>query len=199
MHATIYSIQSAIGIIDSDLKSNEEIERLKEKKVYALRCNEIEMLLLDEAIFRKVLNRLYKPEPDFEAFKNAFFTKLDERKEHIVKRLVKAKIDEKLKSSIIDDKNNKTKDTIKNNLSNIFDSLNVDTIWSECETKVTNIINRKDYDEGLRYCCLEHNEIILGVGKRFVNEYATVAVGVLGDDTQLADIIKAKYFSEIMA
>lgn len=199
MHATIYSIQSAIGIIDSDLKSNEEIEHLKEKKVYALRCNEIEMLLLDEAIFKKVLNRLYKPESDFEAFKNAFFTKLDERKEHIVKRLVKTKIDEKLKSSIIDDKNNKTKDTIKDNLSNIFASLNVDTIWSECETKVTNIINHKDYDEGLRYCCLEHNEIILGVGKRFVNEYATVAVGVLGDDKRLADFIKAKYFSEIMA
>lgn len=197
MHATTYSIQSAIGIIDSDLKSTEEIERLKEKKVYALRCNEIEMLLLDEAIFKKVLAQLYKPSSVFDSFKNAFFAKLNERKQHIVKRLVKTQIDEKLRSSIIDDKNNKTKEAIKANLSSIFTSLDVDTIWAECEAKITDIVNRKDYDDALRYCCLEHTEVIVGVGKRFVSDYATIALGVLGDDTQLAASIKAKYFSEI--
>ena len=72
IHASTYSIQSAIGIIDSDLKSTEEIERLKEKQIYALRCNEMEMLLLDEAIFKKVLAHLYKPASDFDAFKNVF-------------------------------------------------------------------------------------------------------------------------------
>lgn len=197
MHATTYSIQSAIGIIDSDLKSTEEIERLKEKQVYALRCNEIEMLLLDEAIFKKVLTHLYKPVSDFDAFKNAFFAKLNERKQHIVKRLVKTQIDEKLRSSIIDDKNNKTKEAIKANLSSIFDNLDVDAIWTECETKITNIIDRKDYEEALRYCCLEHTEVLIGVGKRFVSDYATIALGVLSDDTQLSSSIKAKYFSEI--
>ena len=199
MHATTYSIQSAIGIIDSDLKSGEEIARLKEKKVYALRCNEIEMLLLDEAIFKKVLAHLYKPASDFENFKSAFFVKLNERKQHIVKRLVKTQIDEKLRGSIIDDKNNKTKEAIKANLSGIFDSLNVDTIWTECETKITDIIDRKDYEEALRYCCLEHTEVIVGVGKRFVYDYATIALGVLSYDAQLAASIKTKYFSEIEA
>ena len=51
-HANVYAIQSAIGIIDSDLKSVEEIERLKAKKVFTLKCNEIEMLLIDETIFK---------------------------------------------------------------------------------------------------------------------------------------------------
>ena len=67
----------------------------------------------------------------------------------------------------------------------------------ECETKITDIINRKDYEEALRYCCLEHTEVIVGVGKRFVSDYATIALGVLGDDAQLSASIKAKYFSEI--
>lgn len=116
-----------------------------------------------EAIFKKVLARLYKPASDFDAFKNAFFAKLNERKQHIVKRLVKTQIDEKLRSSIIDDKNNKTKEAIKANLSSIFDNLDVDAIWTECETKITDIINRKDYEEALRYCCLEHTEVIVGV------------------------------------
>lgn len=198
MHASTYSIQSAIGIIDSDLKSAEEINRLKKKKVYALRCNEIEMLLLDEAVFKKVLDHMYKPASEFETFKNEFFTKINGRKKHIIKRLVKTQIDEKLRNSIIDDKNNKTKEAIKANISSIFDSLDVDSIWIECERRLTDIINRKDYDEALRYCCLEHTEVTIGIVQRFVHDYVTIALGILGDDSQLSASIKAKYFSEII-
>ena len=79
----------------------------------------MEMLLLDEAIFKKVLAHLYKPASDFDAFKNVFFAKLSERKQHIVKRLVKNQIDERLRSSITDDKNNKTKEAIKANLTGV--------------------------------------------------------------------------------
>ena len=197
LHASTYSIQSAIGIVDSDLKSAEEIERLKNKKVFSLKCNEIEMLLLDEAIFKKVLRQIFKPENVFDEFKTAFFGKLNERKQYIIKRLVKTQIDEKLRGSIIDDKNNKTKDEIKTNLANIFGNIDVDILWNDCDTKITDIISRKDYDEALRYCCLEHTEVIVGVGKRFVNDYATIALGVLGSDSELCEYIRKKYLSEV--
>ena len=170
---------------------------LRAKKVFSLKCNEIEMLLLDEAIFKKVLHQIYKLETEFEAFKAAFFNKLNERKQHIVKRLVKTQIDEKLRSSIIDDKNNKTKDEIKANLENIFNGLDVDALWTACDAKITDIITRKDYEEALRYCCLEHTEIIVGVGRQFVNDYATIALGVLGENQELSSHIRTKYFSEI--
>ena len=195
-HATTYSIQSAVGIIDSDFKSVAEVNRLKAKKVYALKCNEIEMLLLDEAIFKKVLAQIYKPETEFVAFKTAFFAKLIERKQHIIKRLVKTQIDEKLKSSVIDDKINKTQEEIKANLSSIFGGLDVDTLWTACDTKITDIITRQDYDAALQYCCLEHTEVIVGVGKSFVTNYTTIALGVLKDDGTLAAEIKAKYFAD---
>ena len=63
----------------------EEIERLKNKKVFSLKCNEIEMLLLDEAIFKKVLRQIFKPENVFDEFKTAFFGKLNERKQYIIR------------------------------------------------------------------------------------------------------------------
>ena len=157
------------------------------------------MLLLDESIFKKVLRQIFKPETVFDEFKTAFFSKLNERKQYIIKRLVKTQIDEKLRSSIIDDKNNKTKDEIKNNVANIFGNIDVDILWNNCDTKITDIISRKDYEEALRYCCLEHTEIIVGVGKRFVSEYATIALGVLGKDKELCTHIRTKYFSEINA
>lgn len=195
-HAATYSIQSAVGIIDSDLKSDAEINRLKANKVYALKCNEIEMLLLDEAIFKKVLAQIYKPEMEFAAFKTAFFAKLTERKQYIIKRLVKTQIDEKLKSSVIDDKTNKTQEELRANLSSIFGGFDVDTLWAACYSKITDIIMRQDYDGALKYCCLEHTEVIVGVGKPFVTSYATIALGVLKDDATLAASIKTKYFGD---
>lgn len=196
MHAATYNIQSAVGIIDSDLKSVVEINRLKSKKVFALKCNEIEMLLLDEMIFKKVLMQIYKEETEFLTFKTAFFEKLTERKQYIIKRLVKTQIDEKLKNSVIDDKTNKTKEELKENLSCIFGGIDVDILWTNCDTKITDIIMRKDYDAALKYCCLEHTEVIVGVGKPFVADYATIALGVLKDDVTLKAAIKAKYFAD---
>ncbi len=198
-NAKIYSIQTAIGIIDSDLKSIEEIEHLKSKKVYVLKCNEIEMLLLDESVFKKVLMQVYKDENEFERFKKAFFEKMNERKEYIIKRIVKTQIDEKLQGSVIDDKNNKTKEEIRDNLSQIFGVLDVDRMWQECEDRVTQIIAENNYDNALRYCCLEHDEVLVGIGKRFVNDYATIALGVLRDDKSLQAHIRGKYFSEIQS
>lgn len=197
MHASTYSIQSAIGIIDSDLKSVNEIDRLKSKKVFCLKCNEIEMLLLDEAIFRRVLYQIFENESKFIEFKNAFFKKINDRKQHIVKRLVKTQIDGKLRSSIIDDKTNKTKEQIKSNLDSIFAELDVESLWNACDAKLSDIISRKDYDEALCYCCLEHNEVIVGVVNPFVKDYANLALGVLKKDKELASFIKTKYFSEI--
>lgn len=195
-HATTYSIQSAVGIIDSDLKSDAEIGRLSAKRVYALKCNEIEMLLLDEAIFKKVLAQIYKEEAEFLAFKTAFFAKLTERKQHIIKRLVKTQIDEKLRSSVIDDRSNKTQQELKTNLASIFSGINVDTLWADCDAKITDIITHKNYDAALKYCCLEHTEVIIGVGKPFVTDYVTIALGVLKDDATLAAAIKTKYFAD---
>ena len=197
MHASTYSIQSAIGIIDSDLKSVYEVDRLKTKKVFCLKCNEIEMLLLDEAIFKRVLSQIFENKSRFEEFKSAFFKKINERKQHIVKRLVKTQIDEKLRRTIIDDKVNKTKEQIKSNLDSIFDELDVENLWNVCDAKISDIISRADYDDALCYCCLEHNEVIVGVVNPFVKDYANLALGVLKKDKELASFIKTKYFSEI--
>ena len=73
----------------------------------------------------------------------------------------------------------------------------METLWNACEAKISDIISQTDYEEALHYCCLEHTEVIVGVVKRFVNDYANVALGVLRSDKDLASYIKAKYFSEI--
>ena len=197
LHAATYSIQSAIGIIDSDLKSEKEIEQLKKKNVYSLKCNEIEMLLLDELIFTKALKRVFKSVELFDEFKRDFFAKLKERKDIIIKRLVKTQIDERLKNTFIDDRANKTKEDIKTNLSDIMKRIDVDKLWEECEAYISCIIDEKKYEEALRYCCLEHGEILFGLGNKIIPDYSAIALGVLRENVQLANEIRQKYFGDI--
>lgn len=196
VHSTTYSIQEAIGIIDSDVKSDEEVDQLESKMIYTLPCNEIEMLLLDEDIFKKVLEHQFMEMSKFIEFKNLFFNKLRSEKERIIKRIVKTQIDECLNSTIIDDKVNKTKDEIKGNLDSIFKSIDVDNLWSSCSSKIDDILNSENYQEALKYCSLEHSEIIGGLTNKIVSGYAAIAVGVL-KEPELRDKIKTKYFDKI--
>lgn len=197
-HTSIYNTEKSIGIIDSDMKTEYELNKLKLNNIYPLKCNEIEMLLVDEVIFKRVLGHVYKKDYEFDEFKKKFFEKIRERKEYIIKRLVKTQIDEKLRSSIIDDKNNKTKEEIKLNLSNIFKKLDIDTMWGQCENKINDILSKENYDEAIRYCCLGHSEIIGGIAKTFVKEYTDIALGLLGEDEELSSAIRSKYFPEIV-
>lgn len=192
-----YSIQNAIGIIDSDLKSEKELEELTKKKVFSLKCNEIEMLLLDEIIFKKVLIHEFEGEEKFVKFKNLFFNKLSERQEYIIKRLVKTQIEERFHSLIIDDKN-KTKEDIQQRVDEIFTGFDVNDIWNECEDKITNILNSKNYDEALKYCCLGHTEILGGITNNILPNYTKIAIGLLNTDKELSNEVRAKYFPEII-
>lgn len=196
-HAQTYSIQSAVGIIDSDLKSEESLENFKKQSIFSLRCNEIEMLLLDEFIFKAVLEHSFKESQLFEQFKKEFFNKLNNRKEHIISRLVKTQVDDKLRSSVIDDKQHKTKEGMKDNIHKIFTQIDIDKIWNTCDEKVNNIIERKNYDEALKFCCLGHGEIINGIANTFAPRYSELALGLLGSNKGLADNIRNKYFPEL--
>ncbi|MFI3170382.1 MAG: AAA family ATPase [Faecalibacterium sp.] len=194
-YSTRYSIQTAIGIIDSDLKSEAEINALIKKKIFPLKCNEIEMLLLDELIFKKALKHTFGNPAKFESFKSDFLKKLTSRKDAIIKRLVKTQIDETLHTSVLDDKKNRTKEELKSNLKSLIEQIDIDHLWASCDEKITTAIESRDYDAALRYCCLGHNEIIGGLANPIIPDYAKFALGLLKSDSTLASSIKAKYFS----
>ena len=197
IYAATYNLQTAIGIVDSDLKSDGEIELLRKKQIFTLSCNEIEMLLIDEKIFKKALERVFKQESLFENFKQSLFCKLEERRSYIIRRLVKTQVDEKLRNAIIDDKHNKTKEDIKTNFSHIIEMIDIDKLWQENESKLLSIISNREYDEALKICCLEHGEIISGLGNTIIPDYAAIALGVLRENDNLAIAIRKKYFPNI--
>ncbi len=196
-YSQVFSIQTAVGIIDSDLKDKNERKKLQSKEVYVLECNEIEMLLVDKDIFASVLHRVYEKEEKFENYKKEFFKLFDSEKNRIIKRIVKTKIDEKISKSRINDHDNNTKEEINNDLIGIVNEINVYALWDECEKKIDEIVKSEDYDGALKYCCLEHGEVIGGICNKYVKDYSRVAIGRLQDDSELRNIITERYLPDL--
>lgn len=187
--------QSAKGIIDSDLKNDETIKNLKEKQIYVLKCNEIEMLLIDEDIFQKSLEHIDEDKYRFNEFKDNFFKKIEKRKNYIIKRLVKLEIEDQFKKIVIDDKTNNTRESLKENFKNITQGIDSDTLWDEYDDIMTKILEDKDYDDARKYCCLEHKEVIGGIANRFIHNYEQIAFKVLRDNEDIKEQIKKNYFN----
>lgn len=183
----------AVGIIDSDLKNHQDKEMLLKDSIYTLDCNEIEMLLVDEIIFKAVAEHLFQETNIFDNFKQVFFEKLKERKDHILARIIKHKIDNILHNSFIDDKKNRSKEELKSNINSIVNEIDIDHLWKEYDEELSNIISDNDFDKALRYCCLGHNEIIGGLCNRLLPDYANQALGILSVRPDLQKIIKKKY------
>lgn len=193
-HANLYTIQKAIGIIDSDLKDDNEVIDLSNNSIYTLKCNEIEMLLIDENIFKKVLEHTFLKAEFFEKFKEEFFKKLSKRKDFIITRIIKVVVDGELHHLVIDDKKSKSIEEFEKNFKNTINLINIKELWNIFESKLLKIINNKEYDNAIRYCCLEHNEVINGICNSFVRDYPKFAIGVLKQYSSLVNIIKEKYF-----
>ena len=197
-YSSEYDFNRAVGIVDYDLRDDKEIEKLKCEKVYTLRCNEIEMLLLDEEIFKKVLSRVYKEvEDEFEEFKVKFFSKIKDRKSFIVKRFVKNRIEERFHRFIIDDKKGEAKEELSEQMYNLIKGIDVCDIWDGCEKQIDQILMSNDYQMALKYCCLQHNEILKGEANSFVHDYSRMALCALKNDYELAERVKKKYIPDI--
>ena len=75
--------------------------------------------------------------------------------------------------------------------------IDIDKLWQENESKLLSIISNREYDEALKICCLEHGEIISGLGNTIIPDYAAIALGVLRENDNLAIAIRKKYFPNI--
>jgi predicted ATPase len=196
-HALNYGAQFAKGIIDFDFRSDSQISNLKEKDVFVLPCNEIEMLLIDESIFLAVQKHNFNdPDEYLKEFKEKFFNKLKERKNYIISRNSKIQIEEKLGRSINIKQKTLSKEIFKEKFNMFISDIDPESLWNTIESKISEIIDTKNYEEALKYCCLEHNEIL---GQFTDDNYVRIAINLLKTDVELKNKIKVKYLSELLA
>ena len=185
---------NAIGIIDFDNRNDDEIEKLRNKKIFVTKFNEIEMLLLDEEIIRKVLDKFTKEKIDEKVnkFEEEFFKLIEEQKEKIVFDFIKKIVDQKINNYKI---KSKKVEQINTELITFIKELKCEKEYKIFHRLIEKNLQEKNYNNLLKYCNLK-KEVSKGLAnKELVSLYEEQAIGAIRNT--LSDYIIDKYFNEI--
>lgn len=184
------------GIIDGDNYSAERIQSLHEKKIHVLPFNEIEMLILSDEVIHSVMKTIF---PDnyqerIEGYKNKFWEVVEQNKEEILLNYAREIANEYIQGHSVDSFD--SLEAIKNSLSEIS-SFNLDFCYEERKKELDEIIANRDYDKMLIYCNLKKK-----ISKEIANialdrEYELKAVQHIANHSELKELLKHKYFSEL--
>lgn len=187
---------TALGIIDNDMRTDEEIEDLKKDKIFTTKFLEIEMLLCDEKVIIGVLTAQYDEDiaKKVELFKEKFFEKLTNKKDHLIQRWLK-----KIYERQLVDTHFNTKDDLSTNIQSL--STNLLALKSKEQSfsnYVDEILQTRDYNKWLEICTLEHNEILKGIADQVIDKnYKQKAQQLIKNDYDIQNFLRENYFSEL--
>ena len=189
---------TAYGIIDNDWMNKSSIQEQKEQNIFVLPFNEVEMMLVDEAVVKSCLHFDDDKEKQqkFENLQQSIIESCKEKKDKIISIALKKRLDEFMEGNCI--QNNKpTKEDVEEflkNLVNKFDaSSTVDNITSIVEAS----LDSSDFSRILKICNLK-NEIINHRGNtKIVPNFKDKALRRIALDNDLQKKLRHKYFEEL--
>lgn len=140
--------RKAFGIIDNDFRSNEEINKYLQSKIFTLQYNEIENLLLSPLILEYICNK-YELTTKLDAFKTDVITMATQGKNDIIKDFINKSFAKFQKTGHISTDN-------LNNIENEIDRINTENktkfieIFNQFFTELDNALSTQNYDEIIR-------------------------------------------------
>lgn len=182
----------AIGIIDRDYHSIEEIEAWKKDEIYSLSVCEIENIFLDEKLIDEAIKHFYC-QNSLQSVKNQLFTHIQKTIEMQSTIYARDKVKSILSGLLIKEKKDIKKLTEEvNEISEKIDCLK---IYKEKKEELEHIVSAIDYEKLIiesndKSLCAELNKLI-------VNDYKEKMILMLRDNDELRMYIKDKYFEEI--
>ena len=188
----------AYGIIDNDWMDEKRIENYKQKNVFVLTFNEIEMLLVDEAIVKSVLGSDEQDkEQKLNKFQEAIKSLCIENKEKIISIALKKKLDEFMESHFIEE-NKPTKHDAQEFLEGLVTRFNVNLTVENITSIVDKSIVSSDFASILKICNLK-NEIINQLGDDLITrDFKNKSINRITINPELQNLLRNKYFGELV-
>lgn len=187
----------AYGIIDYDWMDEARIESYKEKNIFVLPFNEIEMLLVDEEMVNSVLS-------DDEEDKKQKINKLRDtviglcitNKDKIISIALKKKLDEFMEGHLIETRE-PTEDEARTFLENLSEKFDI-TVTLENITKIVeDSIASSDFSKILKICNLKNEIIGSKEIKEIVSNLKENALSSIEMNNDLQITLRQKYFEEL--
>lgn len=188
----------AYGIIDYDWMEEAKIAKYKKKNIFVLSFNEIEMLLVDEAIVKSVLaSDEQDKEQKLHKFQEAIKSLCIENKEKIVSIALKKKLDEFMESHFIEE-NKPTKHDAQEFLEGLVTRFNVTSTVENITSIVDKSIVSSDFASILKICNLK-NEIINQLGDALIiRDFKNKSINRITISPELQSLLRNKYFNEFV-
>ena len=189
---------TAYGIIDNNWMDESSIQVYKEQNIFVLPFNEVEMILVDEAVVKSCLpfDDDKEKQQKFENLQQSIIESCKEKKDKIISLALKKRVDEFLEGNCI--QNNKpTKEDVEEFLKNLVNEFDASSTVDNITFIVEENLNSSDFSAILKICNLK-NEIINHRGNtKIVPNFKDKALRRIALDNDLQKKLRHKYFEEL--
>lgn len=189
---------TAYGIIDNDWMDESSIQGHKEQNIIVLPFNEIEMMLVDEAVVKSCLpfDDDKEKQRKFENLQQSIIRSCEEKKDKIISIALKKRLDEFMESHFIEksEPNEHDAHVFLDSLASEFD---VDSTFNKINSIVVESLASSDFSRILKICNLK-KEIIDYRGNTVITpKFKEKALSRITLDSDLQKELRHKYFEEL--
>lgn len=184
----------AIGIIDWDYKTEEQLSALRADKIYSLKVVEIENVLMDLTLLEAAKNEFCAEEDSVEISRQKLFAECNSNKENQALKYTANRIVNKIKTSITPE--GRTLEAFKTRISEICDPAEIEQLYIERVRCLDDYIRDGKFEELVAIYDFNHN--IDRFLKDIVNDYKHRILKLIQKREDLQQLLKTEYYSEIV-
>ncbi len=189
---------TAYGIIDNDWMDESSIHVYKEQNIFVLPFNEVEMMLVDEAVVKSCLpfDDDKEKERKFKNFQQSIIESCKENKEKIISIALKKRLDEFLEGNCIEN-NKPSKEDVEEFLKSLVDEFDASSMVDNITSIVEASLDSSDFSAILKICNLKNEIINFRGNTEIVPNFKDKALSRIALDNELTKELRHKYFEEL--
>jgi Protein of unknown function (DUF4435)/AAA domain, putative AbiEii toxin, Type IV TA system len=136
------------GLIDRDYRSDEQVEHLKKRHVYAAEVSEVENLFLVEAVFRVLaVDFMVDVETAVAKVKDLVFTEMNRERERVISALVASKIESRFTAF---DAKVVGKDALVSSMQTLLSKIDVAGLYDAVAAQVDEVLRDRNYPAAIK-------------------------------------------------
>lgn len=185
----------AIGIIDGDFHTEAQKSKWESEHIYCIEAQEVENILCDDILLQCAKEQFMCSEDVYEQAKGRLFSDLEREIEKQAIEYATQRINEYLESNLL----TKQKDVVslKSNLSSLLSlpDLDVDQLINDRKKLIQSIIDKQDYDLGIR--TFNNKGLIGKIPVMIEKDYPKKVFVMIDKHLEVLEKLRNKYFPKV--
>jgi ABC-type cobalamin/Fe3+-siderophores transport system ATPase subunit len=186
----------AIGIIDSDFRTIEELASLKKFNIYSYSVAEVENLFLNEDFLKSFADWTHESPDCINDLKENILNKFENDKELQISNYLSARINYQFSSTHVSKGN--TKECVAQNYTSFTNEIKIDDWYSEREILIDKVVNEKDYSKAILLYNNKGLSALANSAFKMKNNFHEKAIRFLKEETEPQNILRSCFPDEIV-